>query len=73
MQRLYREIGIWQQLRHRNVQSLLGIRTKHSALPAMVSPWHVNGDIIHYLRTRPDDPRLDMLKVQLVSGRSELG
>lgn len=32
----------------------------------MVSQWHVNGDINNYLKTRRDEPPVEVVKLQLV-------
>ncbi|EJD47712.1 kinase-like protein [Auricularia subglabra TFB-10046 SS5] len=66
LQRLRREIYVWQQLQHPNVLPLYGVHLGMGAFPSLVSPWSENGDICSYLASRRDasDP-LD-LKMHLL-------
>ncbi|KZV94973.1 kinase-like protein [Exidia glandulosa HHB12029] len=51
--RLRQEISIWRRLQHPNVQPLLGLWwDKEWTLPAMVSTWEENGNLLDYLGGR---------------------
>lgn len=47
-----REVYAWSQLRHDNVQELLGIIMFQDSL-GMVSPWMERGNLQHYIETNP--------------------
>ncbi|KZV96314.1 kinase-like protein [Exidia glandulosa HHB12029] len=66
LRRYRREIALWRGIRHPNLLPFCGLYSGTSALPAMVSPWCDNGDIVHYLRTRQYDPEIAELKLDLL-------
>ncbi|KZV80608.1 kinase-like protein [Exidia glandulosa HHB12029] len=54
IRRLNREISVWQNVNHPCIHPFLGLYwgLSSSSLPAMVSPWCQNGDIMSYLAAR---------------------
>lgn len=66
LQSLRREISLWRNLQHENVQPLYGILWDARELPAMVSPWHQNGDINNYVELHRSEPGIGAIKARLV-------
>ncbi|KAG8954303.1 hypothetical protein FRC03_011543 [Tulasnella sp. 419] len=58
--RFKREVLLWRRLKHRNIVPLLGYVTHPSDLPAMVSPWYSNGNVIEYLAQQRDPNRTSL-------------
>ncbi|KAG8930975.1 hypothetical protein FRC02_003396 [Tulasnella sp. 418] len=58
--RFYREVLLWRRLQHSNVVPLLGYITLPDGLPALISPWYVNGNVIRYLQASPTANRLSL-------------
>ncbi|KAG1868007.1 kinase-like domain-containing protein, partial [Suillus tomentosus] len=48
--RLFREIKLWLRLEHENIVPLWGVTDGFGSLPALVSPWSVNGSLTRYLQ-----------------------
>lgn len=49
MQRLRRELRVWQRLRHENIIPLYGICKNFGYYTSMVCPWYENGSLRSYL------------------------
>jgi serine/threonine protein kinase len=51
MQRLYREIILWQSLDHPHILPFLGVdQVSFAPLICMVSPWMMNGNLLEYVQ-----------------------
>ncbi|KAK1227130.1 hypothetical protein PQX77_009870 [Marasmius sp. AFHP31] len=58
-----REALIWTHLDHPNVLPLIGVNTKLFGTDfCLVSPWMENGDIITFLKRKPDHDRMRSIK-----------
>lgn len=55
-QRFYRELAIWQHLRHSNILHLLGIETETSPVPCIVSPLMKHGPLNRYIKEHAISP-----------------
>ncbi|KZV81173.1 kinase-like protein [Exidia glandulosa HHB12029] len=66
VKRLAREIAVWRTLSHKNILPLYGLYYyAEERVPAMVSPWCANGNIVEYLAARSHLPAADMAQLQL--------
>ncbi|KAF9517409.1 hypothetical protein BS47DRAFT_531724 [Hydnum rufescens UP504] len=61
------EIGIWRELRHRNVLPFFGHYADDNGAMYMISPWCQHGDINNYLLLSPNTDR-EILVLQLLYG-----
>ncbi|KAI5993361.1 kinase-like domain-containing protein, partial [Pisolithus marmoratus] len=52
-----RELHLWSNLRHENVQPLLGISTDFSATVSLIHPWMEKGNAFDYVQDKSVDPR----------------
>lgn len=43
---------MWKKLQHPHVQPFLGLHWSATGIPGLVSPWHTNGDMHHYLKAQ---------------------
>lgn len=55
VQRLRRELCVWQRLSHKNILVLYGITSNFGHCPGFVCPWLENGSISKYLKKRGVD------------------
>ncbi|KZV96327.1 kinase-like protein [Exidia glandulosa HHB12029] len=67
LRRYNREIALWRRIQHPNILPLSGLCSGLSGLPAMISPWCQNGDIVVYLRNRQHLPIISELKIELIA------
>lgn len=51
----------WKSLHHPNVLQLMGV-TMAGGKFAMISEWMKNGNIVEFVRSRPDVNRLDLVR-----------
>ncbi|KAG8962470.1 hypothetical protein FRC03_004215 [Tulasnella sp. 419] len=51
--RFFREILMWDHLKHPHIVPLLGFVISDSCLPWLISPWYRNGNIVNYLAANP--------------------
>ena len=61
-----REVYIWSQLRHVNVQELLGVVEIEGGL-GMVSPWMEHGNLQDYIKLYPNVERYQFVGVLFYS------
>ena len=66
LQRIRREILVWQRLNHENVLPLLGTVSHFGRYMSLVSPWMDNGSLMQYLQECGDDMGL-VRRLQLVT------
>lgn len=57
-----REVYVWSQLRHVNVQELLGIIIFQDGL-GMISPWMEQGNLQQYIEIHPEVARHPLVRV----------
>ncbi|KZP19477.1 kinase-like protein, partial [Athelia psychrophila] len=55
IQRIRRELCVWQRLKHKNILVLYGITSNFGHCPGFVCPWLENGSISKYLKRRSAD------------------
>ena len=60
MHSFVRELKIWTELNHRNVLPCLGF-AEYNNLPALVSEWMENGNVIKFLTNYENVNRLEMV------------
>ncbi|KAG8950904.1 hypothetical protein FRC04_006968, partial [Tulasnella sp. 424] len=65
--RIKREVFVWSQITHPNLQPLLGYRLEPQ--PQLISPWRHHGNLEEYLRENPDLSRYDKLQLIYQAGR----
>ncbi|KAG8950905.1 hypothetical protein FRC04_006969 [Tulasnella sp. 424] len=65
--RIKREVFVWSQITHPNLQPLLGYRLEPQ--PQLISPWRRHGNLEEYLRENPDLSRYDKLQIIHQAGR----
>ncbi|KIO24527.1 hypothetical protein M407DRAFT_45629, partial [Tulasnella calospora MUT 4182] len=61
LQRIKREMLVWSQTRHKNLQPLLGYRSEPH--PRLISPWCRHGNLTDYVRANPELSRLDKIRL----------
>lgn len=64
LQILWRRAPTWKKFSHPHLSVFHGVATKISPL-ALVYDWEVNGDIIHYVRSHPQPPRLALVRTAI--------
>ena len=64
MRSFAREMIIWTSLQHDNVLSCLGF-AEHNDLPALVSEWMENGNVIAYLTKNASVDRVEVVRLLL--------
>ena len=63
------EISLWHEVEHANILPLCGLFWSSKAeVPALVSPWCEDGDIVTYIKQQETGIERDSLKLQLVCG-----
>ena len=61
MRSFAREMIIWTSLQHDNVLPCLGF-AEHNALPALISEWMENGNVIAYLAKNAGVDRVEVVR-----------
>lgn len=61
MKRLKREVWAWEKLVHPNITPLLGYKSGEE--PLLITPYYINGNLIQYLKSHPDAPRLKLVRI----------
>ena len=64
LQRYYRELTVWKQLKHPNVVPTLGAGPDIGEL-CVVSPWMPDGDLQQYLNKYPGANRVAIVRVHV--------
>ena len=64
MRSFAREMIIWTSLQHDNVLPCLGF-AEHNALPALISEWMENGNVIAYLAKNASVDRVEVVRTFL--------
>ncbi|KAF9457872.1 kinase-like domain-containing protein [Collybia nuda] len=60
--RLNREVNIWKNLNHPNIAKFLGVSFQLGGRPALVMQWYENGTAPSYIKDRPLEFRLTLVK-----------
>ncbi|KAG8948916.1 hypothetical protein FRC03_000538 [Tulasnella sp. 419] len=55
--RCFREVLLWRTLQHPKIVPLLGFSMDPYGIPALISPWYPNGNVVHFLNSNPDADR----------------
>lgn len=57
IERVLREVHLWSNLRHENIQLLLGISTDFNLTVSLIHPWIEKGNAYNYVQNSLVDPR----------------
>ena len=57
---------MWRQLRHPHLHEFLGLDMLSFDSTAIVSPWMENGNLLQFVKKKPDAERLRLVRVSIV-------